>query len=52
MDLNGSCDPYVVLKFATKILKTPIVRKSLHPKWNTQFRLVVAETEIKWVSSL
>ena len=47
MDMNGFSDPYVVMNFATRKLRTPIIKKSLHPVWNHQFRVLVQPTETK-----
>ena len=47
MDLNGKADPYVVLKFGTKVMKTPIIKKTLLPSWDHTFRLLVYPEDIK-----
>ena len=47
MDLNGYADPYVVLKFGDKILRGPIVKKTLSPVWNHEFRMFVFPDQTK-----
>lgn len=47
MDLNGKADPYVVLHLGTKMFKTPIIKKTLSPKWNHEFKIIVAPEETK-----
>ena len=33
-DLNGKSDPYVVVKFGPRTLKTRSISKTLNPVWN------------------
>ncbi|KAF8323255.1 hypothetical protein DL93DRAFT_2223196 [Clavulina sp. PMI_390] len=35
-DMNGYSDPYVVLHFGDQRFKTPVIKKSLNPKWTAK----------------
>jgi len=45
MDLNGHADPYVVVTFGAKSMKTSIKKFTLSPKWNDRFRILVHKDE-------
>ncbi|XP_059073551.1 GTPase activating protein 1-like [Cryptomeria japonica] len=37
-----SSDPYVVLKFANKVVCTKVVKKNLNPTWNEEFKFPIS----------
>ena len=36
-DKNGLSDPYVILQFGPRRVKTPVIKKTLNPVWNCKF---------------
>lgn len=49
MDYRGSSDPYVKVKIGTKIFRTPTIKRTLNPKWNHQFRILLYPEQLKLV---
>lgn len=47
MDYSGSSDPYIKIVFGTKTYRTPIIKRTLHPVWNHQFRILVYKEQLK-----
>ena len=41
MDIFGTCDPFVTLEHAGKKVKTPVVKQSLTPVWDSTFHFDV-----------
>jgi len=46
MDYSGTSDPYVLLKMGKKTLSTPVIKKTLNPKWDHQFRVLMYANEL------
>ena len=45
MDILGSVDPYVVLKFGEQEFKSNIKKKSYNPEWNEFFEFAINDNE-------
>lgn len=45
-DSNGLSDPYVVVKYGSKIMfKSKVIKKSLNPEWNARATLTPPSAE-------
>lgn len=46
--MTQRADPYCIIRFGTRVLRTSIKRRTRKPKWNEEFRILVSETELKY----
>ena len=51
MDYSGSSDPYIRVKFGTKVYRTPIIKRNMNPKWNHQFRILLYREQLEYLFS-
>merc|ERR1712130_594239 len=49
-DLVGKSDPYVKIKFRDKVMKTPIIKNTLEPKWNYSTDLLIDSLNEKQIN--
>lgn len=49
MDLmTGAADPYCVVRFGTRVFRTPVIKRTRNPRWGTRFTLLLAPTELQY----
>jgi phosphatidylserine decarboxylase len=48
MDYTGSSDPYVAIKFDAKVIKTPVIKRTLHPVWNHTARILIYPEQVNY----
>ena len=46
--MTQRADPYCVIKFGTRVLKSTVKKRTRSPVWNEEFRLLVSETELNY----
>ena len=46
--MTQRADPYCLIKFGTRVLRTTIKRRTRKPKWNEEFRILVSSTELNY----
>jgi len=44
-DKNGFSDPYVILEYGLRRVKTNVIKRNLNPVWNSRFEFVCASLE-------
>jgi Ca2+-dependent lipid-binding protein len=47
MDLSGTSDAYVVLRFGERIHKTRVVKQTCEPEWQQRFQFEVSADEVQ-----
>jgi len=46
--MTQRADPYCIIKFGTRVLRTTIKRRTRKPQWNEEFRILVSATELNY----
>lgn len=46
--MTQRADPYCIIKFGTRVLRTTIKRRTRKPKWKEEFRILVSSTELNF----